>query len=426
MIKSLTVTNQRGESIELELTRPDKTGFIVKSVEGLGPVKASVNTTELATCNGVIYNSSHTSYRNIVITLEYFQIRGLSIEDLRHKSYEYFPEQEEIEILIETDKRSVTTKGIVEHNEVNIWSQNEGSVISIICPDPYLYSLGTNVSALNSIEPTMEFEFSNESLIDPTITMGDIIRNKSINIRNEGDASTGVTITIRARGEVEGTIALYNISSNESMYINFDKLPELYATKYGWDGIMYKNGKYDVWAIGITSKGVEENDEELRTSGLIPAVPGTDIEINNMLVPVSAYNYISFYDEYGDYLSGIIQPRSSGTYEAEVITTTVTIPGGVSYFRITQFEEKTNTFTYKQLLESKLLKNDVLIINTNVGEKSVNLLRENVFFNILHAVNTDADWFVLKKGNNTFSYMASGNGDNLDIIVENKILYRGI
>lgn len=42
MIKSVTVVNHLGESLKLDLASPEKSGFIVKSIEGLGPVKATV------------------------------------------------------------------------------------------------------------------------------------------------------------------------------------------------------------------------------------------------------------------------------------------------------------------------------------------------------------------------------------------------
>ena len=79
MIKSFTITNYLGESIELELTRPDLSGFIVKSVEGLGPAKASINTTITATRDGTIYNSSILDQRNITMDLEFYQTPGVSI-----------------------------------------------------------------------------------------------------------------------------------------------------------------------------------------------------------------------------------------------------------------------------------------------------------------------------------------------------------
>ena len=55
MIKSVTVVNHLGESLKLDLASPEKSGFIVKSIEGLVPVKATVNTTKMSTTDGALY-----------------------------------------------------------------------------------------------------------------------------------------------------------------------------------------------------------------------------------------------------------------------------------------------------------------------------------------------------------------------------------
>lgn len=58
MIKSITVTNPKGESLELDLFHPEKSGLIVKSITGLGPPKANINSTDLATADGALYSSA--------------------------------------------------------------------------------------------------------------------------------------------------------------------------------------------------------------------------------------------------------------------------------------------------------------------------------------------------------------------------------
>ena len=52
MIRAVTFTNYLGDSIRLDLARPEESGFIIKSVTGLGPGKANINTTEIATNDG--------------------------------------------------------------------------------------------------------------------------------------------------------------------------------------------------------------------------------------------------------------------------------------------------------------------------------------------------------------------------------------
>ena len=58
MIKSIKVRNYLNKEITLELTRPELSGLIVKSVEGLGPAKANINVTDISTNDGGLFNSS--------------------------------------------------------------------------------------------------------------------------------------------------------------------------------------------------------------------------------------------------------------------------------------------------------------------------------------------------------------------------------
>ena len=75
----------------------------------------------------------------------------------------------------------------MESNEPDIFSDKEGCNISIICPDPFFYSLKTNKTMFSGIEPAFEFAydediddyvFSNESLDEPLIETG-IITNET-------------------------------------------------------------------------------------------------------------------------------------------------------------------------------------------------------------------------------------------------------
>ena len=87
MIHSITVTNYLGDSITLELTRPEQSGFIVKSVDGLGPAKGNVNTVEVSTNDGGVFNSARLNIRNPVLDLVFLETATETIEDIRHKSY---------------------------------------------------------------------------------------------------------------------------------------------------------------------------------------------------------------------------------------------------------------------------------------------------------------------------------------------------
>lgn len=230
MIHSFAITNYLGDRIKLELGRPDISGFLIKSVTGLGPVKANVNTTEVVTNDGSMFNSARLSQRNIVFQLAFVDtIYGETIEDVRQKSYKYFPAKKSVEIVIETDNRYVKIKGYVESNEPDIFSSQEGTQISIICPDPYFYSAGedgNNVTDFYTIDPVFEFPFSNESLTEPLLVFGEIqIKTEGV-ITYHGDSEIGVVIYIHAIGKATN-INIYNTETREVMSINTDRLEQL-------------------------------------------------------------------------------------------------------------------------------------------------------------------------------------------------------
>lgn len=302
MIKSVTVTNYLGDSIKLELTRPEKSGFIVRSITGLGPGKSNINTTEVSTNDGALYNSARVPSRNIVISLTF--VDNGTIEDIRQLSYKYFPLKRKVKLLIETDNRTSEIEGYVESNEPDIFSQEEGSDISIICPDPFFYSAyETQRTSFAGIEPMFEFPFSNESLTEGLIEFS-VIRNQiDRDIIYSGDFEVGLTIHIRAYGDASG-ITLYNLTSHKTMFINTDVLET------------------------ITGSGLSNGDE--------------------------------------------------------------------------------------------------IVISTVKNNKSVTLIRNGKFINILNCISKDSTWFEISKGTNKFAYDSKSGRENIQVEIENRILYEGI
>lgn len=226
MIKSITVTNYLGEKIKLELARPDLSGFVVKSITGLGPGKAAINTTDVITNDGGLFNSARMTSRNIVISLEYFWRDKASIEDTRQLSYKYFPLKKKLTLLIETDNRLAEIEGYVETNDPSIFSNREGSDISIICPNPHFRSKEINQTVFRGLESLFEFPFCNDSLTENLLEMGSIKNQPEQVITYNGDSENGITIIIRAIGEARN-ITIYNITKRESMRINTDRLEAL-------------------------------------------------------------------------------------------------------------------------------------------------------------------------------------------------------
>lgn len=222
MINKITVTNPLGQSVDILLRNPERSGFLIKRIDGLDPSVAVINTTELASQDGSLFNSSRVMSRNIVFSIGLR--RGVdTVETLRQKTYKYFPLKKNIEIVIESDNRTCKVVGYVESNNIDIFSKDVTAQISVICPDAYFYAAQGTLTLFSGVDPLFEFPFSNESTVSPLIEFGDIQLEKQKNIYYEGDADVGLVMYIHAIGTVE-EVTIVNVGTNESMYIDTDKL----------------------------------------------------------------------------------------------------------------------------------------------------------------------------------------------------------
>ncbi len=225
MIKSITVTNPKGESLELDLFHPEKSGLIVKSISGLGPPKATINSADLATADGALYSSARASTRNIVFNLQF--MFAPTIEDVRQKTYKYFPLKKEVTVRVETDNRTLETKGYVESNSPDIFSKEESAQISIVCLDPFFYDPSFTITQFATVTPNFEFPFSNESLTENLIEFGLVNLDTRSVLDYSGDVDTGVLITVHCLGNVTGPIAIYNVETHESIKIDLTRIKTL-------------------------------------------------------------------------------------------------------------------------------------------------------------------------------------------------------
>lgn len=225
MIKSVTIINHLGESIVLDLFHPESSGFLIKSITGLGPVKATVNTTELASGDGAIDNSARLETRNIVLNLSFWD-EFENVETIRLRSYKYFPVKRNITIIITTDQRECYTVGRVESNEPDIFSEKEGCQVSILCPDPFLYSTENKEIAYYGTSPAFEFPYENASVDSKVTEFGTVNTQTTGSIYYPGDSEVGVTLTIEAIGPAWG-VAIYDNTSKQVIKIDDNRLKQI-------------------------------------------------------------------------------------------------------------------------------------------------------------------------------------------------------
>jgi phage-related protein len=229
MIRSITITNHLNEELKLELGAPEKSGLLVRRIDGIGPSKADINMTEIATFDGAVYNSARVAARNIVMSLEF--IAKPTIEDTRHLTYRYFPIKKRIMLTFETDKRICDIYGYVESNEPDIFSKREGTTISILCPAPFFYSKDKTVTVFSGPGSIGEFEFpfSNESLVENLIVISTYRTDTVKPIMYDGDEEVGVTITINSSGNVSN-ITIYDTDNRDTIRIDTGRLTAMIGT----------------------------------------------------------------------------------------------------------------------------------------------------------------------------------------------------
>lgn len=219
MLYAVTVTNFKGESLRMELANPENSGLLIYNITGIGAPTGTINTTDVATLDGSIFNSARAQSRNIVLTIAMWNQDNEMIESYRHRTYRYFPVKKPLTLEFETDERISVIDGYVESNDPTIFANQEYTQVSIICPDPYFRSRNPYETVFTGVDAMFEFPFSNESLTQSLLIMGEI-RNETVYTMNyNGDADVGILITIQASGVVKG-LAIYNTETREKMSIN--------------------------------------------------------------------------------------------------------------------------------------------------------------------------------------------------------------
>lgn len=229
MIKSVTAVNFKGESIKMDLFHPESSGFIIIKIDGIGPGKATVTKNDSKVYDGGTITSARLPSRNIKMEIQFLWVN--SIEDVRHKSYKYFPLKKPITLIFETDTRTVEIEGVVESNEPDIFSSEESTNISIICPDPYFYAAGENArsktefSGINSVfEIPSDTGYSNESLTEALTEISTLYVQSERGIMNYGEVDIGVVISVKPLAIVKGILTISNITLGQNMSFDLNKI----------------------------------------------------------------------------------------------------------------------------------------------------------------------------------------------------------
>jgi hypothetical protein len=187
MLTMVSAQSSGGDTLLLPLM-DSSGGYIVKDIQGLDPVKATLVSTAFAQLDGAQLHNARRETRNIVMKLglepDYI---SNNVASLRTDLYKFFMPKSMITFsLYADDVLWGTTETVVETCDNNMFSADPEVDISLICYDPDFYAP------------------------DPvTLSSSTVSSSTTTEIDYEGTSDTGILFTITFPGPYSG-ISLYN------------------------------------------------------------------------------------------------------------------------------------------------------------------------------------------------------------------------
>lgn len=266
MIKSIRVitvgTSSKREYLSVNYS--DTSPFLVTNLDGVNPPDASVNFTESVFKDGSYYNSYTINNRNLVISLDFIPTsRFPTVEHVRKKAYELFPPGIDIELEFVTDtiEKPVYIKGYIEKHETSLFTDRPGSVVSILCPQPYFYER----DHVTMSSETNSFDFYSYAGTAPS----------PITFKKTFTEQTGSFTIGRSAGQY---IRLDRIPANSVLEVSFD--PDNRYIK------LTNNGQslpaYNYLIGGDLSVTVSNTQGHVSMYGHVPGVTGFEIKFRKM------------------------------------------------------------------------------------------------------------------------------------------------
>lgn len=187
----LAVENEYGERLDLT----GNPAYVVKSVEGLEPPDAAINTTGDAMADGSVFNSSFIQNRLITITLAI----NSPAEQNRLALFRYCRIKKPCRVWYKNGTLDVYADGYVQNIPVGYFEPKQVAQISILCPNPYFMAAEEKRVDFAHVVNDFEFPFAIESPVEFSHIVADTTRS----VVNNGNAETGAEIRIRATGAAE-------------------------------------------------------------------------------------------------------------------------------------------------------------------------------------------------------------------------------
>ena len=176
LLSGLDITNSWGSVLSLSL-EDISSGFVIKSIEGLDPVKATIVSSSFANMDGEQYHSSRREARNIKLTI------GLepdyaytSVEQLRKQLYSFFMPKtaaimtfkmfDKFATNILQQKLNLSIAARIESFEAPLFTDKPEAVISLMCFDPDFYDPNVVIFSGNTVSDLTETTLTYDGTVD--------------------------------------------------------------------------------------------------------------------------------------------------------------------------------------------------------------------------------------------------------------------
>lgn len=165
MLTNLEVYSAYSSSPDLPLAlggRPDGDLIHIRNIDGLGPVKANINTKPYGSLDGEFYTGGNIGSRNIVLTLGFNpDWNDETVSSLRQKIYGYFMPNLPVALRFFSDELpTMEIVGYTETCEPNIFAQDPEMTISVICPLPDFVAVGATEVVGSAVSGATWSDFS--------------------------------------------------------------------------------------------------------------------------------------------------------------------------------------------------------------------------------------------------------------------------
>lgn len=146
MLSRIEVQNPAGDTLALPF-RDTSGGYVVKSIDGLGPVKAELVSTKTAPVDGGILQATRRDTRNIVMRLGITPTFAVNTATrLREYLYRFLLPKYTVQLLFyDDDVLTYIATGTVETFDTNIFGSDPEVSVSLICFDPDFYAPFPNI-----------------------------------------------------------------------------------------------------------------------------------------------------------------------------------------------------------------------------------------------------------------------------------------